>query len=135
MNYLIYDIEIRKAILGKGEARQSGREYCAGWQDHANMGVSVVGAYDYATDRWRVFCAEQCAGYGLDATCEVNFGINKTGNGAHAPVAWQRGRFGEVVDYCINDIKLTKVLFDHVLAVKPIIDPKDGRSLSLSVPS
>lgn len=199
-NALIYDIEIAKAILGRGETRIDGVQYCDGWHDHAGMGISVIGAYDYAESRYRVFCAdnfveflELCAaraplvsfngigfddkvinayaatsihssvampreplrydllaeiwlaagldptfsgnshtGYGLDATCEVNFGLGKTGNGAHAPIAWQQGRVGEVIDYCLNDIRLTKRLFDWaVVQGEEIVLAKTGASVRL----
>lgn len=199
-NSLIYDIEIVKAILGRGEERIDGIQYCDGWHDHAGMGISVIGAYDYAEARYRVFCAdnfveflELCAaraplvsfngigfddkvinayaataihssvamprepfrydllaeiwraagldptfggnshaGYGLDATCEVNFGIRKSGNGAHAPIAWQQGRVGEVIDYCLNDIRITKRLFDHAVVLgEPIVLAKTGASVRL----
>ncbi|CAB5083340.1 hypothetical protein IST4116A_01234 [Burkholderia cenocepacia] len=194
-NSLIYDIEIVKAILGRGEERIEGIQYCDGWHDHAGMGISVIGAYDYAEARYRVFCEDNldefvalCAeraplvsfngigfddkvinatldpysampksfrydllaeiwraagldptfggnshtGYGLDATCEVNFGIRKSGNGAHAPIAWQQGRVGEVIDYCLNDIRITKRLFDHAVVLgEPIVLAKTGASVRL----
>ncbi|WP_175992395.1 ribonuclease H-like domain-containing protein [Burkholderia vietnamiensis] len=199
-NSLIYDLEIAKAILGRGEDRVDGIQYCDGWHDHAGMGISVIGAYDYAESRYRVFCADNIVeflelcdaraplvsfngigfddkvinayaktaihgsvamprepfrydllaeiwraagldptfggnshtGYGLDATCEVNFGIRKSGNGAHAPIAWQQGRVGEVIDYCLNDIRLTKRLFDHAVVLgEPIVLAKTGASVRL----
>lgn len=52
---LVYDCEIVKAIPSSKEAPTPGIEYCAGWRDFANMGISVIGAYDYETDRYRVF--------------------------------------------------------------------------------
>ena len=61
MNVLIYDIEIKRAILGKNEEPIDGIDYCAGWQDHANMGISCIGAYDYAADRYRVFMDDNYA--------------------------------------------------------------------------
>lgn len=195
MNALIYDIEIKKAVPGR-DRREEGVEYCAGWHDHANMGISVIGVYDYANDRYRVFCddnkaafvslvkerelcigfnsipfdnsvinvtqdwgtmvEEKCydllremwlaaglpaaftpeknAGYGLDATCEKNFGLKKTGNGAYAPALWQRGRIGDVIDYCLNDVMLTKRMFDYVRVGAPIKDPKTGALLTLRRP-
>ncbi len=39
--YLIYDIEIEKAIPGKQLVK--GIEYCAGWSDYENMGIAVIG--------------------------------------------------------------------------------------------
>lgn len=198
MNALIYDIEIVRAIPNKDGSRLEGIEYCAGWHDHANMGVSVIGAYDYGEDRYRAFCqdnfgefmklvaacellvgfnsipfdnrvldvelgepewsmpADRCydllretwaaaglgpdfqypshAGYGLDAICARNFGTKKSGNGALAPVLWQRGQIGDVIDYCLNDIRLTKQLFDAVLQGRPIISPVTAAPLRLRNP-
>lgn len=53
---LIYDIEIANAIPGSGRQREPGVSYCEGWQDYSGMGIAVVGCYDYAADRTRVFC-------------------------------------------------------------------------------
>lgn len=197
MKALIYDIEIVNAVPVRREPRHEGIKYCEGWHDHANMGVSVIGCYDYAEDRYRVFCednkeaffaaadaadvlvsfngiafdnqvirccwssadfqpSEKCydllveiwaasglgpsfvypshAGFGLDAVCAANFGTRKTGHGALAPVDWQRGRIGNVIDYCLNDVRLTKQLFDHVLAGNPLKCPKTGAALSMRSP-
>lgn len=173
--YLIYDIEIKKAIAGKDGQKIDGIEYCKGWSDHAGMGISVLCAYDYKTSTYRVFTdsnqsdfAELCkdrltvgfnnknfdekvlkacwffdpsdsldilasikattgtnAGYGLDACCEANFGVKKTGHGALAPVDWQQGKIGSVIDYCINDVYMTKRLFDMIRTVGGIRSPKD----------
>lgn len=196
MDALIYDIEIKKAICSSHEKRIAGIEYCEGWRDFSNMGISVIGAYDYVTGRYRVFCEDNfedflkltrdrsplvgfnnipfdnmaitatlyaglpeefCydllreiwaaagngpefdvtthAGYGLDAVCAKNFGTRKTGNGAHAPVLWQRGQIGAVIDYCLNDVTITKQVFDKVLETGELISPKDGSVLKLRMPS
>jgi hypothetical protein len=195
MNIMIYDIEIKKAIPRRDEARCDGIEYCAGWHDHANMGISCIGAYDYADQRYRVFMddnladfqalvdardlivgfnsiafdAAVCAcngitvpeaksydilrelwaaaglgpqfvyqthmGFGLDAVCSANFGARKSGNGALAPVDFQRGRYGSLVDYCLNDVALTKRLFHRIITDRPILDPRQPHtSLRLRVP-
>lgn len=52
---IIYDCEIKKAILKKGETRIDGIEYCDGWNDHAGMGISVACAYDTVEQRYHVF--------------------------------------------------------------------------------
>ena len=67
-------------------------------------------------------------GFGLDAMCQANGLGGKTGNGALAPVQWQRGQIGSVIDYCLQDIKLTKDLF--VLSQQgKIKSPKGGELL------
>lgn len=196
MKAIIYDCEIINAIPPRKGEKMNGIEYCDGWRDFANMGISVIGAYDYTEDRYRVFCednrdafadlcaaadicvgfnsipfdnaliaatpywcappAEKCydllreiwaaaglppefdgkthGGFGLDAVCEVNFRTKKTGNGALAPVAWQLGKIGDVIDYCLNDIRLTKQLFDAVLVGQTLINPKDNSLLVLTNP-
>ena len=164
-----------------------GIEYCKGWGDHANMGVSVLVAYDYAEDRYRVFtggdldgfaalCADRyplvgfnnidfdnrvlavpgiviepgrcydilaeiwrslgkrTKGYRLDDCARANLGAAKSGNGALAPVWWQQGKIGAVVDYCMQDVLLTKRLFDRIVETGAITDPVTGRPLPLRRP-
>lgn len=43
--YLVYDLEIVRAIPQKNEQLIPGLDYCGGWNDHAHMGVSVLCAY------------------------------------------------------------------------------------------
>jgi hypothetical protein len=196
MKAVIYDCEIIKAIPPRDGVRLEGIEYCEGWGDHANMGVSVIGAYSYADDRYRVFCNDNFVefvdllnrsdlavgfnninfddrliaatdsipslnsvarydilveawaavglgptfdfkthgGYGLDAICEATFGEKKSGNGALAPVDWQKGEIGTVIDYCLMDVRLTKKLFDMAVSGTPIKNPKTGDLLTLRKP-
>ena len=186
---LIYDLEIIKAIPDRKKPNEPGIEYCAGWDDHANMGVSVIGAYDAIEDRFRVFTKEQFAdfealarervlvgfnsihfddpvlaanginvttkwdllqelwvaaglgrefqypshvGFGLDATAQANGYGGKTGWGGYAPVQWQRGEYGSVIDYCLEDVRLTWRLVKQGLDVGTLRDPRNpDNSLSL----
>jgi hypothetical protein len=57
-NIIIYDLEILRAIPDRNGRRDEGIEYCEGWHDHANMGITVLGVFDYAEDRYRVFCLD-----------------------------------------------------------------------------
>lgn len=195
LDAVVYDLEIVKGIAGRGERHLEGIEYCNGWNDHSGMGISVIGAYDYVDDRYRVFCKDNweqfselvCdrewaitfngvnfdnrvlvangvsihnnegsaedydvlreiwitlglnpdkfsprshGGYGLAAMCEANGIRTKSGHGALAPVQWQRGEIGSVIDYCLNDVKITKDLFE--LSQKgPIKSPKGAALLDL----
>ena len=67
--------------------------------------------------------------YGLDKTGEVNLGQNKTGHGALAPVQWQRGEIGKVIDYCLGDVWITKRLLDLILIRQELISPADGMTM------
>lgn len=185
---IIFDCEIKKAIAKKNEPLLDGIEYCDGWRDFANMGISCIGAYDYDADRYRVFMEDNLVefddlirqhdvivgfnslgfdnrliqahdlglsidvdarsydllveiwkaaglgpqfeypshmGFGLDACCKANFGTQKSGHGAFAPIDYQRGNYGRLVDYCLNDVVLTKQLLDLVIVGGPVRDPRD----------
>lgn len=198
VNAIVYDIEIINAIHTKKEPLIEGIHYCRGWHDHANMGISVIGAYDYIEDRYRVFCQDnfgefksllalrKChvtfnglsfdnkviaacipglvnhgdqpcdydilvelwaaaglgpnfafqthAGFSLDAVCRENFTQTKTGNGALAPIWWQQGKVGSVIDYCLQDVKLTKACFDLIMDRKGLADPRGRGSFLVMRP-
>ena len=189
MNILIYDCEIIKAVPVdyKNQALIEGIEYCEGWRDFDNMGISVIGAYlswekefiaftdepsidksskvlplsyfqdalnkadilvgfnhlsfdnnlikannfeipstirhyDILVEMWNAaglgteFIFPHSAGFSLDQTCKVNGIGEKTGTGANAAILWQRGKYQEVIDYCLNDVKLTLDLLKNIQA-------------------
>ncbi len=62
-------------------------------------------------------------GYNLDNTASVNLGVGKSGEGAMAPVLWQRGQHGHVIDYGLRDTWLTKGILDMILEGTPLLDP------------
>lgn len=177
---IIIDVEIKKAIPDRREAPIDGIEYCAGWRDFANMGISCVCTYDIVSHLSRVFTVGSRAnnladlvtyldgkptagfntkrfdlplleanqvicrnpeqhydileqiwlslglnpdkfvpsthgGWGLDAVCGATLGIRKTGHGAAAPMWWQQGQHGRVIDYCLNDVWMEGQLLLHIL--------------------
>lgn len=187
---IVYDLEIQKAIP-HGE-RLDGIEYCEGWDDHENMGIACICAYDYGTNRYRVFsegnldgfrklCGERKSlagfnnigfdnevlacngiqipddwcydllreiwdaidqigpfeskkGTGLDNVAKANGWTGKTGHGAKTPVWYQRGQIGRVIDYCLEDVRLTKELIDKVKESGKLNDPRDpSQTLSIRI--
>lgn len=186
---LIYDCEIIKAIRDPKKVDLAHIEYCNGWDDYENMGISVIGVnyitlgldkvfnhtintgikafqkgldvtdvlvgfnnqsfddkllkangfiipdtitnYDLLAEIWegaglgREFVYPTHAGFGLDAICKANGLGEKSGDGANAAVLWQKGKYQEVIDYCENDIKLTRKLFDLIQETGEIKDPRE----------
>lgn len=61
----------------------------------------------------------------LDNVVKANFpnSAGKTGNGADAPMFWQKGLHARVIDYCLNDVRLTKMLVDRILRNGGINNP------------
>lgn len=161
-NIIVYDLEIKKTI-----------EQCSrGWASHDEMGISVGCAFDYRSNKYRVFMDDNIGelvarlneegtfivafnhvdfdnkllrasglplkpdaelknydmlkislegaglkrspgGFKLDNHLEVLGLPMKTGLGALAPIWWQEGKVGQVVDYCLNDVTQEKALFEH----------------------
>lgn len=198
---LIYDLEIVRAIRSNDqEPFKIGIEYCGGWDNKANMGISCLCVYDYAEDRYRVFFEDNMGAFyeladkrtlvgfnsisfddevvkayaqlrglkaavktkydllvetwiaaglpgvfqsnathgnfGLGKMAQANLGIGKSGSGALAPVDWQQGRRGTVVDYCLHDVWMTKRLIDLVRVNRGALrDPRNpSRVLTLKMP-
>lgn len=96
--------------------------------------------YDLLREMWAAhglgpeFRSPSHKGFSLDATAGANFGRGKTGSGAAAPVQWQRGEVGSVIDYCLTDVWLTKRLFDKVREEGGLLSPRDKRFVYLRVP-
>lgn len=65
--------------------------------------------------------------YSLDAITRAN-GYCKTGHGASAAKQWQDKYYFEVIDYCINDCRITKRMIE-LFNRGELIDPNNGRIL------
>lgn len=61
---------------------------------------------------------------GLNTLALINLGEGKTGHGAQAPTLFAEGRTEELKEYCLNDVRLTKELYDLVRTKKQIKIPK-----------
>lgn len=70
-------------------------------------------------------------GPNLDTLCKANFLPGKSGSGALAPILWQQGKHGQVVDYCLNDVLQLKELIELVL-VGRLRDSGNGRRLAIN---
>ena len=51
----------------------------------------------------------------LDWIAEGTLGINKSGDGLQAVEWWKQGKVEEVKQYCIDDVRITKDVFDYAL--------------------
>jgi hypothetical protein len=80
---------------------------------------------------WRIWSAQGLdptrfdfkthGGWSLDAIMKSTFGVAKSGHGAMAPVWWQQGKRGKVIDYCCRDVWLEAKLVQHLLAGGAVI--------------
>lgn len=52
----------------------------------------------------------------LDTIAEATLGTNKSGHGLQAVEWWKTGEIDKIIKYCIEDVKITKQLYDYALA-------------------
>lgn len=186
---IVYDIEIEKCIPDRRAQPDPSLRYCAGWNDHANMGIAVLCAFDTRDEMPHVYCADNLgafrelidgqlvAGFNnrgfddkllaangitvgrswdlcyamrkacgepetftpgvtkggrrLDDICRANLPVTKSMHGELAPVEWQRGRIGGVIDYCMRDVMLTLTL---IRKLPTLIDPVTGSTVQVEGP-
>ena len=65
---------------------------------------------------------------GLNAVAEATLGKKKSGDGIYANVWWRKGERQKVVDYCLDDVRLTKELYDFA-KTNGHIKYQDGKRL------
>lgn len=73
---IVLDVEIKKAILGRGEEPIAGIEYCGGWRDFKGMGVACVCTFDIVSKLSRVFIEEDLPDLGPYIKGRVTAGFN-----------------------------------------------------------
>ena len=56
----------------------------------------------------------------LDTIAEATLGTNKSGHGLEAVQWWREGRKDEVKKYCIDDVRITKEVYDYALKNKEL---------------
>jgi DEAD/DEAH box helicase domain-containing protein len=61
----------------------------------------------------------------LDSVAEATLGRKKTAHGLQAMEWWKQGRYDDVKNYCIEDVRITKDIYDYALE-HGILKYKDG---------
>jgi len=49
----------------------------------------------------------------LNGIAQATLGIAKSGHGLDAIAWWNSGEIQKIIDYCIQDVKVTKAVYDH----------------------
>ena len=52
----------------------------------------------------------------LDTIAEATLGIKKSGHGLEAVAWWKTGEIDKIIKYCIDDVKITKQVYDYAIA-------------------
>ncbi|MFA6445780.1 MAG: ribonuclease H-like domain-containing protein [Candidatus Paceibacterota bacterium] len=51
----------------------------------------------------------------LDSVAEATLGIKKSAHGLQAVAWWKEGKVDEIIKYCIQDVKVTKEIYEYAL--------------------
>jgi hypothetical protein len=71
--------------------------------------------YDILADIRNALGTQFAKGWKLDQVAESNLTCKKNGDGAMAPELWKAGRYAELCTYVLQDVKVERELWRHVL--------------------
>ena len=63
----------------------------------------------------------------LDQIAEGTLGVNKSGHGLEATKWWKEGEVEKVRQYCIDDVRITKEVYDYARANNKLIFKEGGK--------
>jgi len=72
---------------------------------------------------------------GLDVIASMTIGARKSGTGLNAMKLYEEGKLQDLAEYCLQDVKLTKQLFDYMLQHQHLIYPSRDGWLRLKAPT
>lgn len=80
-------------------------------QPYLSIDVKTLPVFDIMLD----FQIRMGHRIGLDSIAQATLGVGKTGHGLDAIRYYREGKMKELKDYCLNDVKVTKEVFDYGL--------------------
>ncbi|MBU3668379.1 MAG: helicase [Candidatus Taylorbacteria bacterium] len=66
---------------------------------------------------------------GLGSIAEATLGVGKSGHGLDAIEWWKKGEIDKIIKYCIDDVKVTKGVYEYALEHKKL-KFKDGTNIA-----
>ena len=69
----------------------------------------------------------------LDHVASATLGESKSGNGLESIVWWRNGDIQKVVDYCIQDVKVTKDVYNYAMKNQKLKYPKGNDILDFDI--
>jgi DEAD/DEAH box helicase domain-containing protein len=67
----------------------------------------------------------------LDHIAEGTLGINKSGNGLQAITWWKQGEIEKIKQYCLDDVKITKKVYEYALKNNKLKYKDAGKNVSI----
>lgn len=104
-------------------------------------GVATIGIgrhFDALREIWKAlgldpdnFNPRTHGGWSLEKIMQATFGIGKSGHGELAPILWQQGKRGQVIDYCHRDVWLEMQLIERINNGLHVLNAVGGPALYL----
>ena len=63
----------------------------------------------------------------LDDVASATIGSKKSADGLQAVLWWKQGNIEDIIKYCIQDVKVTKAVYDHAVEHGYIYYPNQGK--------
>src|SRR3989338_3868449 len=88
-----------------------------GSNDPASLTIACVCIHDSETDTYSSYRENELGKLWpiLDTLAAATLGRKKTADGLAASRWWKEGAFQKVIDYCIEDVKITKEIYEYAL--------------------
>lgn len=130
-----------RLVNSAGSTKSIGPPFCLGksptvWKNYDILLEYIRSRFNYES----VAVAESKLGdrsihdgsFSLDGLARGTFGLGKTGEGAQAPLLYQDKKYEELLDYNLQDVRLTRKLFDFALQYGYVVD-RSGRVVTMKV--
>ena len=101
-------------------------------EGYTGIGIEVSQHFDILDKIWKALGSKP-KGWGLGKVCERTLGLTKSDVGEHAPALAEQGHWATLIDYCLNDVYITKKLFFHIALTGYVIGP-DGEQVFIEAP-
>jgi len=82
-------------------------------EDGCKFQPSPLRDYDILKLLWKAN-GGRAKGFKLDEVASLNLGTGKSDDGAEAPIMYQKGEHARLITYCIEDVNLTRQLYDLI---------------------
>ncbi len=69
----------------------------------------------------------------LDQVAEATLNLKKSGSGLEANLWWKKGEIDKIINYCLQDVRITKELYEHVLKNRELKFKEGGKIIPIKI--
>lgn len=125
-------------VVGYNTVNFDWKVVLASWNFPLSISPRTSKDFDILREIWKskgldpdVFRPQTHGGVKLDDVAYETIAMRKTLNGEMAPQLYQQKRYAEVIDYCIEDVRIEKTLFEHVVQKGYVM--RNGKEIPINI--